>query len=83
MIFAGKKRIKLTPSEAELAYLLLKRSPHVVLRDHLVSGLYGLREPKSGEACVRIWCSSLRKKLAGTRVKIEAIRDRGMRMICN
>jgi len=81
MLFAGKKRVRLSAMQTEIAYILRRAAPRVVLWPTLAAGVYGLAE--SSIPSIKVTCSALRKKLAGTGIKIESVRQRGMRMICN
>ena len=72
-LFHGTLTLALTPSEAELLFVLVARAPNVVSTDDCMSALYGseARHRASGSQCLRVFIHDLRIKLQGTGLSIK------------
>ena len=78
-LFHGKLTLALTPSEAELMFALVAKTPNVVSTDDCMAALYGNegRWRASGHPCLRVFIHGIRAKLQGTGLRIETHVGRG------
>ena len=78
-LFHGKLTLALTPSEAELLFILVTRAPNVVSTDNCMAALYGNegRWRASGHPCLRVFIHNVRAKLQGTGLSIKTHTGRG------
>lgn len=78
----GKGSARLTPRQAEVAYVLSKAMPRSLRRDQIVEQVYGLYSdiPESAYNNVRIHVSVLRDRLAALGLTIILVHGAGYRM---
>lgn len=78
------KRVALTGTQAEILYLLAEVPGRTVRHDALAARLYGARpecdRPEFERSNIRVLVWQLRKRLAWTGVRIEAVRGKGWRL---
>ena len=75
----GAAVVRLTPREHALLAYLLRRRGEVVGREELLEQVFGYKfEP--GTNLVNVYIATLRKKLPGDIVTIEAVRGAGFRL---
>ncbi len=73
-------RVLLTPMEYELVEALLGAAPRVITRGHIMDLLYGQATDEPFDKILDVMICRIRKKLAGTALRIEAIRKRGFQV---
>lgn len=76
----GGREIPLTPQEAQLLGLLIKRQPHMTRTDRLADMMWPAQLPAMPENHVRVVACRIRKKLAGLPVSVVGRMGYGYRL---
>lgn len=70
LIIQGCKKVRLTPTEAELAFILYEGSPSWVRRGHIMDGVYGMANDDPDPDILKVWLSRIRKKMRDVGIKV-------------
>lgn len=70
----------LTPSQAEIAEMLVKRYPAYVHTESMMAGLYGNVDDHPTYFAVKVQISKMKAKLKEVGLEIECVYSRGYRM---
>jgi DNA-binding response OmpR family regulator len=69
--------IILSPLQAEVAYILVKKMPRVVDMDSLIIQVWGQKEPEDPKNSFNVTLHDLRKKIETIGLSIKNLRGRG------
>ncbi|MEZ5885720.1 MAG: response regulator transcription factor [Paracoccaceae bacterium] len=75
----GEERRELRSREVRLLELFLNAPDRILSKEHLCDRLFSFSEPVSDNA-IEVYVGRLRKKLAGSRARIETVRGLGYRL---
>lgn len=73
--------VRLSPTEAELLYVLAQASPITVAYDRLIVALWGVNEGSSAYSHMKVVTDHTRKKIAPLDLTIETVRFHGYRLV--
>jgi DNA-binding response OmpR family regulator len=79
--FVGGHAVRLSPRERDLLELFLRRQGETISRPEILHEVFGY-DFDPGSNLVDVHVAHLRKKLHGSSARLETVRGRGFRMLC-
>lgn len=76
----GGQTVKLSKTPAEIAHVLIKKSPQFVPREVLISSVWGMGEPETAQGSLSVHMTKLRRAIEPLGFSIDVIYNSGWRI---